>query len=105
MDSLTALFSALFCLIDDFCQAFETERGPPEWEKHLLAHGRKKRHRLFAGIAARGKSSTGWFFGFKLHIAINHRGELPSMKVTSGSWLLPLSSVPFPCISSRPRNA
>src|SRR4051794_8478680 len=33
------------------------------------------RHRVFAGIAARGKSSTGWFFGFKLQIAINHRSE------------------------------
>lgn len=43
------------------------------------------RHRVFAGIAARGKSSTGWFFGFKLHIAINHRGELLSMKVTPGN--------------------
>ena len=36
MDSLTELF----CLIDDFCQAFE-----PEWEKHLLANGHKKRQR------------------------------------------------------------
>jgi transposase len=170
MDSLTEMF----CLLDDFCQAFE-----PEWEKRLLAEGRKKRrrpaslclselmtlavlfhqlrfrqfksfyllhaqrylraefpglpsyqrclellprcivplsalfdavkgqctgisildsspiavcdnlriarHRVFAGIAARGKSSTGWFFGFKLHIAINHRGELLSMKVTPGN--------------------
>lgn len=170
MDSLTETF----CLIDDFCQAFE-----PEWEKRLLADGHKKRHRaaslclselmtlavlfhqlrfrqfksfyllyaqrhlraefpglpsyqrclellprcivplsalfdtvkgectgisildsspiavcdnlriarhrVFAGSAARGKSSTGWFFGFKLHIAINHRGELLSMKVTPGN--------------------
>ena len=36
MDSLTELF----CLIDDFCQRLE-----PEWEKHLLADGRKKRRR------------------------------------------------------------
>jgi len=43
------------------------------------------RHRVFAATAARGKSSTGWFFGFKLHIAINHRGELLSMKVTPGN--------------------
>lgn len=170
MDSLTETF----CLIDDFCQAFE-----PEWEKRLVADGHKKRrraaslclselmtlavlfhqlrfrhfksfyllhaqrflraefpglpsyqrclellprcsvplsalfealkgectgisildsspiavcdnlriarHRVFAGIAARGKSSTGWFFGFKLHIAINHYGELLSMKVTPGN--------------------
>lgn len=170
MDNITELF----CLLDDFCQAFE-----PEWDKHLLTNGGKKRrrraclclselmtlavlfhqlrfrqfksfyllyaqrylradfpglpsyqrcvelmprcivplsalfdavkgqctgitildssslvvcdnlriarHRVFAGIAARGKSSTGWFFGFKLHLAINHRGELLSMKVTPGN--------------------
>jgi transposase len=46
---------------------------------------RTYRHRVFAGEAARGKSSTGWFFGFKLHIAINHRGELLSVKVTPGN--------------------
>ncbi len=40
------------------------------------------RHRVFRGLAARGKSSTGWFFGFKLHLVINHRGELLAMKLT-----------------------
>jgi Transposase DDE domain len=34
------------------------------------------RHKVFQGMAARGKSSTGCFFGFKLHAVINHRGEL-----------------------------
>ena len=33
-------------------------------------------HKVFAGRAARGKSSTGWYFGFKLHLAINDRGEI-----------------------------
>lgn len=37
-------------------------------------------HKVFAGLAARGKTSTGWFFGFKLHLVINDRGEL--LKVT-----------------------
>jgi len=43
------------------------------------------RHRVFKGLAARGKSSTGWFFGFKLHLIINHVGELLSIKLTSGN--------------------
>ncbi len=43
------------------------------------------RHRVFKGLAARGKSSTGWFFGFKLHAVINHRGELLNIQVTSGN--------------------
>ena len=29
------------------------------------------KHKTFKGIAARGKHSMGWFFGFKLHIVIN----------------------------------
>jgi len=39
-------------------------------------------HKVFAGLAARGKTSTGWFFGFKLHLVINDRGELLSVTVT-----------------------
>ena len=33
-------------------------------------------HKVFKGIAERGYSSVGYFFGFKLHLAINHQGEL-----------------------------
>jgi transposase len=46
---------------------------------------RISRHRVFARIAAHGKSSTGWFYGFKLHAAINHHGELLSIKLTLGN--------------------
>jgi hypothetical protein len=33
-------------------------------------------HKVFAGSATRDKSSTGWYYGFKLHLAINERGEI-----------------------------
>ncbi|MBL8399830.1 IS982 family transposase, partial [Accumulibacter sp.] len=46
---------------------------------------RISRHRVFQGMAARGKSSTGWFFGFKLHLVINHLGELLGVKLTPGN--------------------
>jgi hypothetical protein len=42
-------------------------------------------HRVFEGWAARGKTSTGWFFGFKLHLLINDRGELLAVQVTRGN--------------------
>ena len=45
---------------------------------------RISRHRVFKGLAARGKSSTGCFFGFKLHAVINHQGELLSIRLTPG---------------------
>lgn len=37
---------------------------------------RAKVHRTFKGLAGWGKSSVGWYFGFKLHLIINHQGEL-----------------------------
>lgn len=43
------------------------------------------RHKVFDKIAKRGKSSMGWFFGFKLHLVINHRGEIMSFRLTPGN--------------------
>jgi hypothetical protein len=42
-------------------------------------------HRVFATDAKRGKSSMGWFFGFKLHLAVNDRGELLACSLTPGN--------------------
>ena len=42
-------------------------------------------HKVFAGLAGRGKSSTGWFFGFKLHLVVNDQGELLQFCVTPGN--------------------
>lgn len=42
-------------------------------------------HKVFDGLAARGKSSTGWFYGFKLHLVINDSGEIVSFCLTSGN--------------------
>ena len=37
---------------------------------------------LFKGKAKNSKSSMGWFYGFKLHIIVNDKGELISVKFT-----------------------
>jgi hypothetical protein len=42
-------------------------------------------HKVFAGFAMRGKSSIGWFFGFKLHLLVNDRGELLNFALTPGN--------------------
>lgn len=42
-------------------------------------------HKVFAELAARGKTSMGWFFGFKLHFIINDRGDLLAVRVTPGN--------------------
>ena len=46
---------------------------------------RIRRNKVFRGIAARGKSSMGWFYGFKLHLVVNERGELTSLMLTPGN--------------------
>lgn len=46
---------------------------------------RIRQHRLFAGLAQRGKSSTGWFFGFKLHLVVNDEGHLLEVALTPGN--------------------
>ena len=43
------------------------------------------RHRVFAGLAQRGKTSMGWFFGFKLHLVINDCGEIIDFRLTPGN--------------------
>lgn len=51
-----------------------------------VCHNRRiGRHKTFQGIAQRGKTSMGWFFGFKLHIVINHLGEIVSFCLTKGN--------------------
>lgn len=43
------------------------------------------RHKVFDGIAQRGKSTMGYFFGFKLHYVINDKGEILSFVITPGN--------------------
>ena len=43
------------------------------------------RHKVFSGLAKRGKSSTGWFYGFKLHLIVNDQGEILSFNLTPGN--------------------
>jgi hypothetical protein len=42
-------------------------------------------NKTFRGMATKGKTTTGWFFGFKLHIVINDEGELLAWQLTSGN--------------------
>ena len=42
-------------------------------------------HRVFSEYAKTGKGSMGWFYGFKLHLIINDKGEILSFCLTSGN--------------------
>ncbi len=42
-------------------------------------------HQVFRGTAAGAKSSTGWYYGFKLHLAINECGEILGFYITAAN--------------------
>jgi len=46
---------------------------------------RISRNRVFKGVAAHGRSSMGWFYGFKLHLVMNNLGEIMAVKITPGN--------------------
>ena len=60
--------------------------------KLAVCHNRRiHRHKVFdgdrareGGVAARGKTSLGWFYGLKLHFVINHKGQIMALKITPG---------------------
>ncbi|NJL40828.1 MAG: IS982 family transposase [Leptolyngbyaceae cyanobacterium SM1_4_3] len=51
-----------------------------------VCHNRRiQQHKVFQNLAARGKTSVDWFFGFKLHLVVNDQGELLNFVVTPGN--------------------
>jgi hypothetical protein len=63
-----------------------TEANYIDSKKLVVCHNRRiKNNKVFKDLAKRGKSSTGWFFGFKLHLVINHLGEIICFKISQGN--------------------
>ena len=46
---------------------------------------REKQNKVFKGLTEKSRSTTGWFFGFKLHLVINDKGEIMAFKLTAGN--------------------
>jgi transposase len=75
-----------------FCAYLQTRKGQPTGIPFIdslpirVCHNRRiPSHKVFAGLARRGKGSMGWFYGFKLHLVINERGELLGLTLTPGN--------------------
>jgi hypothetical protein len=52
----------------------------------VVCHNRRiHSHKVFKKVARRGKTSMGWFYGFKLHLVVNERGELLAFQITPGN--------------------
>lgn len=43
------------------------------------------RNKVFKNIATTGKSTMGWFYGFKLHLIINDKGEVLNFVITQAN--------------------
>lgn len=51
-----------------------------------VCHNRRiSRHKVFKDLAARGKTTMDWFYGFKLHLIVNELGELLAVHLTPGN--------------------
>jgi len=54
--------------------------------KIVVCHNKRiNSNKVFRNLAARGKSTMGWFYGFKLHLVINEMGHILAAKVTPGN--------------------
>ena len=51
-----------------------------------VCHNRRiSSNKVFKDVAKRGKTSVGWFYGFKIHVIINQVGEIIAFHMTAGN--------------------
>jgi Transposase DDE domain len=74
-----------------WCAYLQTRQGQPTGIPFMdrlsvrVCHNRRiDSHKVLAGLAQRGKSRRGWFYGFKLHLVINEQGQLLGVCLTPG---------------------
>ena len=54
--------------------------------KLAICHNKRtSNNKVFIKIAKIGKSSYGWFMGFKLHLIINNKGQIMALRLTKGN--------------------
>lgn len=54
--------------------------------KLQVCHNKRiSRNKVFAKLAKTGKTTAGWFFGFKLHLIVNDRGEIITFQLSQGN--------------------
>jgi len=78
-------FPALVCLLKSL-EGEITEYLFIDSTPMAVCHNlRERKHKTFKNLAAKGKTSTGWFVGMKLHMLFNTKGEIIRLAITSGN--------------------
>ena len=72
-----AVYAKTCCLVD--CAGISFIDSTPI---RVCKNKRIFKHKVFKGIATRGKSTMEYFFGFKLHIVINETGHIIVFQIT-----------------------
>ena len=75
-----AVFVKMMCL--GRCTGISFIDSTPIRSCHIK---REKQHKTFKDVAQKGQCSLGWFYGFKLHLIINDRGEILDFILTPGN--------------------
>ena len=75
-----AIFLKTFCLGE--CTGISFIDSTPLRACHIK---REKQHKVFKQMATKGQCSIGWFFGFKLHLIVNDKGEILDFMLTQGN--------------------
>lgn len=69
-----------------FCTVASDDTNYIDSTKLEVCHIRRaSSHKTFKGIATKGRTSVGWFFGFKLHLVTNMFGEIVNFDITPGN--------------------
>jgi hypothetical protein len=90
--SYTQFLAVMPRVIVPRCAYFTSLKGKPTGPEFIdstsikVCHNiRIPRHKTFDGISQLGKGTMGWFYGFKLHLVVNHHGKIVATKVTTGN--------------------
>jgi hypothetical protein len=74
------------CLLKMCCMGKSTGISFVDSTKIAVCKNKRiKRNKVFKGIATVGKSTMGWFYGFKLHLIINDKGEILNFVITQAN--------------------
>lgn len=76
----------LICFLNRHCKGECTGISFIDSTSLKVCHNKRiPSNKVFQGLATQGKTSVDWFFGFKLHLIINDRGEILSCQFTPGN--------------------